>query len=152
MARRSFQRAKILQKIEDIDGECSERCVAEGWLKASQYELDEKRSKSYAPYHPHTRGIPIDPQEKILYTSDLRMTSNVFLVGHKIRLEISAQDQLQALWYHLPHMSKVRHTIYSIEDLPSYLILPIIPKGYSGAGQPAYPPVGPFRVSKYRKA
>ena len=71
------------------------------------------------------------PGQIILYATDLRMTSNVFLAGHKIRLEIAGQDQVQALWYHLPHMANVKHTIYSMEDKPSYLPLPVIPKGCS---------------------
>jgi putative CocE/NonD family hydrolase len=138
-------------KVKDIDLDGSERCVAEGWLKASHYELDEKKSKPYAPYHPHTRSLPIKPGEVILYASDLRMTSNVFLMGHKIRLEITAQDQVQALWYHLPHMANVKHTIYSNKGRPSYLLMPIIPKGYGGAGEPEFPPVGPFRIGKYNR-
>lgn len=138
-------------KVKDIDVDGSERCVAEGWLKASHYELDRKKSKPYAPYHPHTRSLPIEPGEVILYANDLRMTSNVFLAGHRIRLEIAGQDQVQALWYHLPHMAKVKHTIYSGGVRPSYLLLPIIPRGYAGAGEPPYPPAGPFRIAKYKR-
>jgi hypothetical protein len=138
-------------KVKDINVDGSERCVAEGWLKASHYEIDEKRSKPYSSYHPHTRSLPIEPGEVILYASDLRMTSNVFLMGHRIRLEIAAQDQVQALWYHLPHMAKVKHTIYGDRDQPSYLLLPIIPKDYNGAGEPVDPPSGPFRIPKYKR-
>ena len=138
-------------KLIDVDIDGAMRCVAEGWLRASHYELDESRSKPYAPYHPHTRSLPIGPGEVVRYASDLRMASNVFLSGHKIRLEIAAQDQVQALWYHLPHMAKVRHTIYSDENKPSYLLLPVIPKGYSGAGEPPYPLTGPFRIPQNRR-
>jgi putative CocE/NonD family hydrolase len=138
-------------KLKDIDVDGSERCVAEGWLKASHYELDEKKSKPYAPYHPHTRSLSIQPGQVTLYASDLRMTSNVFLVGHKIRLEIAGQDQVQALWYHLPHMANVKHSIFSTKSQPSHLLLPIIPKGHAGAGEPEFPPAGPFRIAKYRK-
>lgn len=138
-------------KLMDVDVDESERCVAEGWLKASHYELDENKSKPYDPYHPHTRSLPITRGEVILYTCDLRMTSNVFLMGHKIRLEIAAQDQVQALWYHLPHMAEVKHTIHSTREKNSYLLLPIIPKGYEGAGEANYPPSGPFRIPKYKR-
>ncbi len=139
-------------KVKDIDVDGSERCIAEGWLKASHYETEKKKSKPYAPYHPHTRSLPIKPGEVILYASDLRMVSNVFLVGHKIRLEISGQDQVQALWYHLPHMANVKHTIFSTKARPSYLLLPVIPKNYKGAGEPDYPPVGPFRIPKFKRS
>ena len=133
-------------KLLDVDG--SERCVAEGWLRASHYELNKSKSKPYAPYHPHTRSLPIEPGQVVPYASDLRMTSNVFLAGHKIRLEIAAQDQVQAIWYHLPHMAEVQHTIYSTRERPSYVLLPVISRGYHGAGQPAHPPAGSFRMPK----
>jgi predicted acyl esterase len=138
-------------KLFDVDVDGSVRCVAEGWLKASHYELDEIKSKPYAPYHPHTRSLPIEPGQVVHYANDLRMASNLFLSGHKIRLEIAAQDQVQALWYHLPHMAKVRHTIYCSGNQPSYLLLPVIPQGYNGAGEPDHPPAGPFRLPKYRR-
>jgi putative CocE/NonD family hydrolase len=138
-------------RIKDIDVDGSERCVSEGWLKASHYELDESRSKFYAPYHPHSRSLPIKPGEVILYASDIRMTSNVFLMGHRIRLEIAGQDQVQSLWYHLPHMAEVKHTIHSSSERDSYLLLPIIPHGYQGAGELEFSPSGPFRIAKYLK-
>jgi putative CocE/NonD family hydrolase len=138
-------------KLFDVDVDGSVRCLAEGWLKASHYELDETHSKPYAPYHPHVRSLPIEPGKILLYTSDLRMSSNVFLTGHKIRLEISAQDQIQAIWYHLPHMDVVKHSIYCDEQYPSYLLLPVIPRGYTGAGEPAYPPAGPFDLPQYKR-
>ena len=138
-------------KVKDIDVDGAERTVAEGWLKASHYEIDEAKSRPWEPYHPHTRSLPIEPGKVILYAADLRMLSNVFLMGHRIRLEIAGQDQVQALWYHLPHMARVTHTIRTGPDHASYLLLPIIPKGYRGAGEPEYPPKGPFRISKYMR-
>jgi putative CocE/NonD family hydrolase len=137
-------------KIKDVDVDGGELVVAEGWLKASHYELDESKSKPYSPFHPHTRSLPIEPGQVILYACDLKHMCNTFLIGHKIRLEISAQDQEQALWYLLPHMAHVAHTIYSTEDKPSYLLLPLIPKGYNGAGEVEYPPEGPFRIAKFK--
>jgi uncharacterized protein len=139
-------------KLFDVDVDGSDRCVAEGWLKASHYELDDKKSEAYAPYHPHTRNLPIPTGKTILYASSMNMTSNVFLMGHKIKLEISGQDQVQALWYHLPHMANVKHTIFSSKQQPSYILLPVIPKNHIGAGEPQYPPAGPFRIPKNRRA
>ncbi|MBI2848058.1 MAG: CocE/NonD family hydrolase [Chloroflexi bacterium] len=138
-------------QVKDIDVDGAERLVVEGWLKASRYELDEKRSKPYAPYHPHTRDLPIKPGEPVYYASDLRMTSNVFLAGHKVRLEIAGQDSPHGLGYHLPHMAEVEHTVYTDSERPSYLLLPVIPCGYVGAGEPDFPPAGPFRMPRYRR-
>jgi len=139
-------------KLFDVDVDGSFRCVTEGWLKASHYEIDPECSKPYQPYHPHTGNRTIAPGETILYASDMRMTCNVFLAGHKIRLEISGQDQVQALWYHVPHMAHVKHTIFSTDVKPSYLLLPVIPQAYSGAGEPECAPEGPFRIAKYQRA
>jgi uncharacterized protein len=138
-------------KLIDVDAKGSRRCVAEGWLKASHYELDETRSKPYTPYHSHTRSLPIEPGQVIRYAADMRMTSNLFLPGHRVRLEIAGQDQVQALWYHLPHMAKVKHVVYSSGEQPSYLLLPVIPKGHTGAGEPLSPPQGPFRIPKHKE-
>lgn len=138
-------------KMFDVDVDGSEKCVAEGWLKASHYELDEDRSEPCMPYHPHTRSLEIKPGEEISYACSMNMVSNVFFMGHRIKLEISAQDQIQALWYHLPHMAHVTHTVISNKDKPSYILLPVIPEGYEGDGEPDYPPAGPFRIPKYRK-
>ncbi|MBI2854735.1 MAG: CocE/NonD family hydrolase [Chloroflexi bacterium] len=138
-------------KVKDIDVDGSERLVSQGWLKASRYELDESRSKPWAPYHPHVRSLPIKPDEIILYASDVRVTSNVFLMGHRIRLEIAAQDQVRELIYFLPHMAEVKHIVYSTPEQPSYLLLPLMPRGYKGAGEPTYPPEGPFRMPKYKR-
>ena len=87
----------------------------------------------------------------IRYAADLRMMSNVFLMGHRIRVEIAGQDQVQALWYHLPHMARVTHTILTGLDYASHLLLPVIPRGYRGAGEPDFPPEGPFRIPKYKR-
>ena len=136
-------------KIKDIDMDGNERLIQKDLLKASHYELDKSKSKPYAPYHPHNRSLPIKPGEVILYANDLRVASNVFLAGHRIRLEISGQDYVNAAGYHLPHMAEVKHTIHSTGDRLSYLLLPVIPKGYSGDGEPTYLPAGPFRMQKH---
>lgn len=133
-------------KIKDVDPQGKERTVAAGWLKASHYELDKKRSTPHCPYHPHTRSLPIEPGEVIFYASDMRTTSNFFRTGHRIRLVIAAQDPFVHLRHHLPHMAEVRHTIFSLQDNPSYILLPVIPRGYAGAGEPIHAPEGPFRI------
>jgi uncharacterized protein len=139
-------------KLYDIDVDDARRCVAEGWLKASHHEIDPDRSKPFAPYHPHSRALPIAADEIIRYAADLRMTSNVFLAGHRIELQIAAQDRVQALWYHQPHMARVTHTIYSDRSRPSHLLLPVMPRGYGGAGIPKFLPEGPFRYPKFQRA
>jgi uncharacterized protein len=138
-------------KAYDVDPEGGKRCVAEGWLKASHHELDKAKSQPWRPHHPHARSLPIAENEVILYAADLRMTCNVFRAGHRIRLEISAQDEVQALWYHVPRIAKVRHRIFCSAARPSHLLVPIIPRDYSGAGEPAFAPDGLFRTPRHVK-
>jgi putative CocE/NonD family hydrolase len=115
-------------EVKDIDEDGSERLVSMGWLRASRRELDESKSKPYAPYQAHTRDLPVEPGKVYEYPIDVRMTSNVFKAGHKIQLEIAGQDRLRAIWYHLLNMTETEHTIYNDSQYQSYLLLPIIPK------------------------
>ena len=78
----------------------------------------------------------MNPGETYKFTIDLWATSNVFLAGHKLRLEISSsnfprfdrnlntgEDQAQAT-----RMVKATNTIVHDRDHPSALILPVVPR------------------------
>jgi predicted acyl esterase len=118
--------------INDVDEDGVERVMTRGWLKASHRELDETKSKRYQPYHPHTGSLPIEPGKIFEYAIDLRETSNVFRVGHRIQLVIKGQDSTWdeggGLYFHLNNMKETKHFVYHSDEYPSYLLLPIIPK------------------------
>jgi len=90
---------------------------------------------------------PITPGEVYRYTINIWPTSNLFLPGHKIRLEISSSDYPQ--FAPNPNTGEpfgtsarqvtARQTILHDPDHPSALVLPVIPPGSSGAGAPAAP-------------
>ena len=81
-------------------------------------------------------NISKDNKEPVLVEIQMRPTSNVFLPGHKIRIEISSsnfprydrnmnikQDFLATGLQHL----EANQVFYHSEDFPSYILLPIIP-------------------------
>lgn len=128
----SSQDANWMVMINDIDLDDSEKLVSKGWLKASHRELNEGKSKSYQPFHPHTRSIPIKPGEIYNYAIDIKETSYVFRAGHRIQLKIKGQDaQWEGITYilhcHLPCSRETLHTIYHNSEYRSYLLLPIVP-------------------------
>lgn len=122
-------------RIFDVDPNGKKFLVTTGWLKASHNELDENKSKSWKPHHPHTRSIPISPGEMVEYKIKVYGTSNVFRKGHTLELEIRNQeDPNDPLLGTLPpdafHLNSARatvHKIYRDKTHQSHLLLPIIP-------------------------
>jgi putative CocE/NonD family hydrolase len=83
---------------------------------------------------------PIEAGKVYEYTIDLWSTSNTFLPGHRIRVEISSsnfprfdrnlntgEDQGTGIT-----MIKATQTIYHGQQYPSHIVLPIIPHGSGG--------------------
>ncbi|HKH72520.1 MAG TPA: CocE/NonD family hydrolase, partial [Vicinamibacterales bacterium] len=81
-------------------------------------------------------GSGIEPGRVYEYTIDMWATSNTFLPGHRIRLEVSSsnfprfdrnlntgEDQATAT-----RMQKAAQTVYHSERYPSHVVLPVIPK------------------------
>jgi predicted acyl esterase len=126
----SSEDGNFIVYMKDVGADGSETMVSKGWLKASHREIDESKSKSYQPFHPHTKSVDLMPGRIYEYAIEIRDTSYLFKVGHKVRLVIQGQD---AAWedslisYHLTRVKDTQFTIYNNAPYPSYLILPIIP-------------------------
>lgn len=79
---------------------------------------------------------PVEPGKAYEYTIDLWATSNVFLPGHSIRVEISSSnfprfDRNQntgAPFGNDAILKKAQQTIYHRGEFPSHILLPIIPR------------------------
>ena len=107
-------------------------------------DVDEKGYARYlgdgiirAKYRNSTRTAePIEPSKVYKYTIDLWATSNVFKVGHKIRVYISSSNfprfnrNLNTGEKTLGgmRMTPAKQTIYHDAQYPSSIILPMIPK------------------------
>ncbi len=115
--------------INDVGADGSTRLITKGWLKASHRAVDEKRSKPYQPFHPHTEEVPVEPGKIYEYAIDIREISNVFKAGNKIELIIKGQDTPyeDPIWFHLCNIKETKHTIYHSTEYMSHLLLPVIP-------------------------
>lgn len=78
----------------------------------------------------------ITPNEVVLYKIDLWATSNVFLPGHQIRIEISSSNYPRfdrnpntgGTLFESADTRKALQTIHHSSEYPSHVVLPIIPK------------------------
>jgi putative CocE/NonD family hydrolase len=79
---------------------------------------------------------PIERGRPYLYTIDLWATSNVFLPGHRIRLEISSSnfprfDRNLNTGEAFGEATKgitARQTVFHQQDMASHVLLPVIPR------------------------
>lgn len=66
--------------------------IAQGWLRASQRELDPKRSLPYRPYHSHTAVQPLIPGKPVELDVEVLPTSVVVPPGYRIGLSVLGKD------------------------------------------------------------
>jgi putative CocE/NonD family hydrolase len=123
-----------------VPAELPERELVRGWLKASHRALDPERSKPWRPWHPLTKEAskPVVPGEINEYAIEILSTANLFEKGHRICIDITSMDvptgtagftNVEYFPYHLCSSKTTLHEIYHSEKYPSYLLLPVIPKG-----------------------
>jgi hypothetical protein len=114
--------------LKDQAPDGSMRMVTKGWLRASHRSLDAARSKPYKPYHPHDKRVPVPMDKPTEYAIELCEFAMTFLKGHRMVLEIRAQDNAEEpIWYHQTNALPTRHTIHCGGQDGSYLLLPLIP-------------------------
>jgi predicted acyl esterase len=126
--------------LRDVAPDGSELELNRGFLKASHRAVDESKSEPWKPYHPHRDPEPVVPGEIHEYAIELNSMSNVFKVGHRIKLEITSMDHPRALParieiggpihlpYHVCSSKTTFHKIYHEEEYPSHLLLPVTPR------------------------
>jgi predicted acyl esterase len=110
-----------------------ERLLTRGWLRGSQRHVDPKRSKPWEPFHPHTKRQPLTPGEVNEFNIKIEPIGNLFKIGHRIGLKISASEGERAKTFleelfgtgHLLRQSSSRITLYHNADYPSHILLPI---------------------------
>jgi predicted acyl esterase len=125
--------------------------IGQGWLRASHRKLDPRLSKEYRPYHTHDAIEPLKPG--VIYELDVEIwpTSIVVPVGYRIALTIQGKDYEYAgsgtklstfvnimrgcgpflhddIRDRTPEIFGNKVTIYTGNQWPSYVLLPIIPK------------------------
>ncbi len=117
-------------KLRDVNLDGSALLVTRGWLKAFHRGIDPEKPKLWQPFHPHERPTAIKHGEIFEYAIEVRPTSQLFKVGHRIELEIASYDspvtELAPI-YHLPRAQPITHIIYHTPKYPSHLLLPVVP-------------------------
>ncbi len=103
--------------------------LTKGWLRASHREVDPARSKRWQPWHPHTREIPLKPDQPEEFAIEVVPTSNLFKPGHRIRLEVASCDSLAEnfAWHHEALVTPAKNTVIEGKS-GSHLLLPVIPR------------------------
>ena len=111
--------------LRDVAPDGSSRVLTKGWLRASQREIDPARSKPYRPYQPHVRKEALLPDQTYAYAIEIRETSNVFLVGHCLALDIKGQDSTSEdpIWVHTCNALVTRHVVEFGGSAESFLLL-----------------------------
>ena len=115
--------------LRDLAPDGASRTVTKGWLRASQRELDPEKSRPYQPYQKHTRREIPEPGRSYEYAVEIRETSNVFLPGHRLALDIKGQDTTaeDPIWVHTCNAISTTHTVQFGGNFASHLLLPVIP-------------------------
>lgn len=111
---------------ESPDGET--RILTRGCLRASHRELDEEKSRPGRPWHPHTRSVPLKPNQEEVFEIEVVPTSNLFQPGHRVRLEIaSCASAVDRVAYLDTLPIRAENTVIEGEA-GSYLLASVIPR------------------------
>jgi predicted acyl esterase len=106
--------------------------LTKGWLRASHRALDSDRSLPYRPWHPHSReaAAAVVPGRPTEYLLEVLPTSNLFRVGHRIRLEIASCDPvyLTGRWSNRGLLAPSDNTVLEGRGQASRLLLPVVPR------------------------
>ena len=132
--------ANWIVALSDVAPDGSSVELSRGFLKASHRALDEQRSRPEMPHHPHRTAEPVPVDDVVEYAIELLPTSNVFLAGHRIRLDITGADnprnpgdELELGFGHRPwHVMRsvtVLHRVHHEPAYPSHVLVPVIPSG-----------------------
>jgi len=126
--------------------------IAQGWLRASHRKLDPKKSRPFQPYHTHDEKQPLEPGD--IYELDIEVwpTSIVIPEGYRIALSVRGRDYeypggsgvgLGTLGKVFTGVGPFRHdhpgdrpekifggdiTLHTGPQMPSHILLPIIPE------------------------
>ncbi len=116
-------------KLVDVHPDGRSFNLCDGILRARY------REQSAAGGSPITPTL-IEPEKVYRYEIDLWVTSNVFLPGHKIRVEISSSnfprfDRNPNTGHPFgadTELKKATQTVYHSDEYPSHILLPVIPQ------------------------
>jgi predicted acyl esterase len=121
--------ADWLVTVKDEGVNDAQRTLTRGWLRASHRALDAKLTRQAQPWHPHATTESVPANEPVEYEIEIIPTSNVFLPGHRIRLEISSTENLASdfMWHSRVTPHPGTHEVHTGSG-GSSLLIPWIPR------------------------
>ena len=131
--------------LTEVRADGTEVFVNQGWLRASQRQLDRARSTALLPVHTHREAdvAPLSMTEPSLVRVEVLPFGHVVREGSRLRMWVEAPTAVPQLEGFQLDPTPARVTIHSGADFPSALVLPVavsapVPQVYTGqAGQPA---------------
>lgn len=115
--------------IVEVRPDGQEQYIQRGWLRASHRALDESKSTSIQPHHPHTSEslLPMKTGVAELLRVEMMPFSHVFREGSSIRIYIE-NPSLVGMWGFQSIMVPQNLTVHHGADFPSKLVLGTLPK------------------------
>ncbi len=117
--------------LREVDQQGNERILTQGWLRGTHREIDQQRSKPWAPFYTHKKSEKLTPGKIYEFDIPIMPTGNLFKAGSKIGLKISSVDDVPTNTFeqqangNIRRQSASRITVYHNADYASYLLLPI---------------------------
>ena len=113
---------------EAPDGRVHE--LSKGWLRSSHRKIDPARSMPAKPYHPHLAAEPMERGTMYEFPIEIWPICNVFLPGHRMRVEIANSDSIIASGGrpHVTIRAKATNEVHEGGRKPSRLLAPVIPR------------------------
>jgi len=113
---------------EAPDGRVRE--LSKGWLRSSHRKIEPARSMPAKPYHPHLAAEPMERGTVYEFPIEIWPICNVFLPGHRMRVEIANSDSIIASGGrpHVTIRAKATNEVHEGGRTPSRLLAPVIPR------------------------
>jgi predicted acyl esterase len=115
--------------LQDEAPDGSVQTLTRGWLRSSHRAVEPSQSRKNVPWHPHKEVDLLAPGQEYELPIEVIPTSNLFLQGHRIRLELANCDSLvqNNMWYRRTLPLAARNTVIQGAG-KSHVVLPIIPR------------------------
>ena len=104
-----------------------------GWLKVSHRAIDVERSLPWAPFHPHTRAVPLRPSDVASLDIGLLPSATLFRAGEELEVIVQGRwffpfnplvGQFPARYERSP---RARCTVLCGGEHDSSLLVPVVP-------------------------
>ncbi len=150
----------VFASIYVVRGDGSEEELSRGWLRASQREKDEERSRPWAPEYVHRKREPLLVDETYRLEVAIAPFGCPLLPGERLGLRLKAADDeprpdpLRATGFgHVARQTAARVTVHHSVDRPSCLVLPVVAGNHIGTylseGRLEFP--GPLPLAKIQR-